>query len=168
MWNKVQTFTQLSTQCNNKPTPMTLEQTKFIIGMILSETVELARTVVDPRDKTKSQINKEALQIVRELINTDYNADRDIPSTYVECTAEQTDALIDIVYYVMNAAAKMGVDFESAFNIVHTANMNKRTLNEQGELVFQHRDDGKILKPTGWQPPDVLTEITRQIKCNNH
>ena len=29
---------------------------------------------------------------------------------------------------------------------------------------FLKREDGKIIKPVGWQEPDIVGEITRQMK----
>ena len=46
------------------------------------------------------------------------------------------------------------------FDIVHGANMAKR---DPSTGKFLKRDDGKIIKPAGWQPPDVKAEIVRQM-----
>ena len=71
------------------------------------------------------------------------------------------DALTDAYYYMLNAACKKGVNVSSLFGIVHAANMAKRD-PETGK--FLKREDGKIVKPKGWQPPDVEAEIRRQLK----
>ncbi len=50
--------------------------------------------------------------------------------------------------------------FDKAFAIVHTANMNKGTVemvDGQPKRVFKHKDIGgvkKIIKPDGWKEPD--------------
>jgi predicted HAD superfamily Cof-like phosphohydrolase len=61
----------------------------------------------------------------------------------VECI----DALCDLAYVVYGAALELGVVLDPFFREVHRANMDKA-----GGPV---RDDGKILKPEGWQPPDI-------------
>ena len=73
---------------------------------------------------------------------------------------EQMDALIDLIYYIVDAAIKKGVDLDPLFAIVHNANMRK-VVNGK---VFR-RYDGKILKPKDWYPPDeeFCAEIDRQI-----
>ena len=47
------------------------------------------------------------------------------------------------------------------FDVVHAANMAKRDPTT-GKFI-RREDDGKIIKPAGWQPPDVTAEIKRQI-----
>ena len=61
---------------------------------------------------------------------------------------------------MLNAAAKKGVNLSSVFDVVHDANMAKKW--EDG--TFHKREDGKILKPETWSPPDVQKEIARQFK----
>lgn len=56
------------------------------------------------------------------------------------------DAMADIEYVLLGLANAMGVDLEPHFEIVHRANM----LKVGGGM----REDGKILKPDGWIPPD--------------
>ena len=60
----------------------------------------------------------------------------------------QADALVDVYYYSLNAAAKKGVNLSSIFSIVHAANMAKR---DPATGQFLKREDGKIIKPKGWQ-----------------
>ena len=74
--------------------------------------------------------------------------------------SEQADAFVDVYYYMLNAAAKKGVNVSAMFDIVHGANMAKR---DPSTGKFLKRDDGKIIKPAGWQPPDVKAEIVRQM-----
>jgi predicted HAD superfamily Cof-like phosphohydrolase len=60
---------------------------------------------------------------------------------------EMIDAVADMLYVVYGAAVEMGVDIHPFFAIAHDANM-KKTLGPK-------REDGKQLKPEGWQPPDI-------------
>ena len=60
----------------------------------------------------------------------------------------------------LEAAAKKGVNLSALFHIVHGANMAKR---DPATGQFLKREDGKIIKPAGWQPPDVKAEIVRQL-----
>lgn len=71
---------------------------------------------------------------------------------------EVVDALADIVYVCYGMAVEMGVDLDAVVGVVHDANMAK--LGEDGKPIY--REDGKILKPEGWTPPDIAGELDRQ------
>lgn len=62
---------------------------------------------------------------------------------------EQADALVDMIYYLCDAACKKGINLDPLFEIVHSANMDKVV---DGKVI--RREDGKILKPAGWKPPE--------------
>lgn len=70
-------------------------------------------------------------------------------------------SVVDVYYYSLNAAAKKGVNLSSLFGVVHAANMAKR---DPTSGQFLKREDGKIIKPAGWTPPDVAGEVRRQLK----
>merc|ERR1719191_2023005 len=72
----------------------------------------------------------------------------------------KADALVDIEYYMLNCAAKKGINMSSIFGVVHAANMAKRN-PETGH--FEKNADGKIIKPPGWKPPNVEAELARQF-----
>ena len=67
---------------------------------------------------------------------------------------EFVDGLADLDYVVEGARISFGVDGRPVANEVHRSNMEK----EGGPL----RDDGKILKPEGWKPPDIVGELVKQ------
>lgn len=58
--------------------------------------------------------------------------------------------LADIVVVVAGCADVYGIPFEKVFEAVHKSNMAKAP----GGKV-KRREDGKILKPDGWKPPDI-------------
>jgi predicted HAD superfamily Cof-like phosphohydrolase len=62
--------------------------------------------------------------------------------------------LTDLLYVVYGAIEACGVDPDPVFAEVHRANMQK--------MDGPRRDDGKLLKPPGWQPADVRGVIERQ------
>lgn len=68
----------------------------------------------------------------------------------LEQKAEVLDAICDSAYVLLGLAVVMGLPFDTAFGIVHAANMRKVL----GEGLPKFRDDGKILKPEGWESPD--------------
>lgn len=62
--------------------------------------------------------------------------------------------LADLLYVTYGTAVSLGIDIRPVFEAVHRANMAK-----VGGAV---REDGKILKPPGWQPPNVEAIIAAQ------
>lgn len=58
--------------------------------------------------------------------------------------------LADIIYIVCGTAVSYGIPLDRVFDAVHASNMAKLV---DGKPV--RRDDGKILKPEGWTPPDI-------------
>lgn len=55
--------------------------------------------------------------------------------------------LVDQIYVIIGTAGEFGIDLDAVWDVVHQANMAK----EGGSK----REDGKVLKPPGWQEPDV-------------
>lgn len=68
---------------------------------------------------------------------------------------EVLDALGDILYLVYGAALECGYDVDAAMTRIHAANMAKLV---DGKVI--RREDGKVLKPEGWQPPN-LSDLVR-------
>lgn len=65
---------------------------------------------------------------------------------------DDVDALIDIMVVTIGALHSIGVDVEGAWREVHNSNMAKVDADTG---VVLRREDGKILKPEGWQPPNL-------------
>lgn len=74
---------------------------------------------------------------------------------------EQADAYIDSIYFAIGGLVDMGINPSPIWELVQAANMAK--LQPDGTVA--RREDGKIIKPTGWIAPDALieAEIQRQI-----
>ena len=67
-------------------------------------------------------------------------------------TLEQLDALIDILVVTMGAIRAGGFNAEGAWNEVMRTNIAKID-PETGKV--RKREDGKVLKPEGWEPPQL-------------
>ena len=65
---------------------------------------------------------------------------------------EQLDALVDILVVTMGAIRAGGFDGEGAWEEVMRTNFAKID-PETGKV--RKREDGKVLKPEGWQPPKL-------------
>ena len=65
---------------------------------------------------------------------------------------EVLDALADIGYILAGTIINHGMQhiYDDAFNEVHRSNMAKLV---DGKAI--RREDGKVLKPEGWQPPQL-------------
>ena len=69
---------------------------------------------------------------------------------------EQLDALIDILVVTMGAIRAAGWDGEAAWKEVMDTNFAK--INPETGKVIK-REDGKVLKPEGWEPPQLAKFI---------
>ena len=65
---------------------------------------------------------------------------------------EQLDALIDILVVTMGAIRAAGWDGEAAWKEVMDTNFAKID-PDTGKV--RKREDGKVLKPSNWQPPNL-------------
>jgi predicted HAD superfamily Cof-like phosphohydrolase len=73
---------------------------------------------------------------------------------------EIADALVDIIYIACGTALSYGIPLEKVFKEVHRSNMAKLV---DGKVL--RRDDGKIMKPEGWKPPNIKKIIDKDINA---
>jgi predicted HAD superfamily Cof-like phosphohydrolase len=149
---KVKQFTEESegVHCPPYPKPLSKDQVSFLVKMMVSEMVELSQTVMN-LDEIKKLVN--------DAIYTDCNFNYKAPNSQSELIADQADAVVDTWYYALNTFAKHGTNLTPILELVHQANMNKRF----PDGTFHRRQDGKVIKPPDWQPPDVNKEVKRQM-----
>ena len=101
-------------------------------------------------DQTAGEWNVEQFNLYTNLIEEEFkelgvainDADR----------VETLDALIDIVVVTIGALHSMGADVEGAWKEVMSTNFAKID-HETGKV--RKREDGKVLKPVGWTPPNL-------------
>jgi predicted HAD superfamily Cof-like phosphohydrolase len=72
---------------------------------------------------------------------------------------ETLDALIDIIVVTIGAIHSAGYDAEGAWKEVMRTNFAKID-KETGKV--RKREDGKVLKPLNWQPPQLSEYITKK------
>lgn len=72
---------------------------------------------------------------------------------------EMLDALIDILVVTIGAIHSMGADAEGAWKEVMRTNFAKID-QETGKV--RKREDGKVLKPAGWEPPNLKTYLGKK------
>ena len=106
------------------------------------------------------RLTPKSIQFITEMVNDELEE-------LAEATTlrEQADALVDAIYYICDCAVKHGLDLDPVFEIVHGANMSKLV---DGKPI--KREDGKILKPKGWEDPDTLIayELDKQLYGKNN
>jgi predicted HAD superfamily Cof-like phosphohydrolase len=64
------------------------------------------------------------------------------------------DALTDMIYVILGTSIAYGIDLRPVWDEVQRANIAKTGGGT--------RDDGKILKPEGWTPPDIDGVLANQ------
>lgn len=101
----------------------------------------------------------ETLSLREALIDEEYAevkaaiaALRTHPSPTAADLTDLASELVDLLYVTYGALSAIGVPTEQVFGAIHDANMLK--------LTGPKREDGKQLKPEGWQPADVRGIIT--------
>lgn len=100
-----------------------------------------------PRLLSRDRIDARNLFVDEELNEMEKAAeDGDLPGV--------ADAIVDAIYFLIGTAIEVGIDLDPIFERVHLANMRK----DGG----QKREDGKLLKPEGWQPPDIEMALIQQ------
>jgi len=72
---------------------------------------------------------------------------------------ETLDALIDILVVTIGAIHSMGADGEGAWKEVMRSNFAKID-HDTGRV--RKREDGKVLKPVGWTPPDLKPFLIKE------
>ena len=155
-YQKVKEFTEESLEITvpSSPQKMSRDEVKFLISMVISELTELAETVTaspsEARDFLNSCIGVDAHTEIPTMIS-----DEDI-------IVEQIDGCVDAVYYILNACAKKGMNFDVAFDEVHRANLDKR--DPVTNKFIRRESDGKILKPSSWKPRNLKEVLFPLVK----
>ena len=73
---------------------------------------------------------------------------------------ETLDALVDIVVVTIGALHSMGADVEGAWKEVMSTNFAKI---DKTTGKVRKREDGKVLKPLGWEPP-ALKQFVKDVE----
>ncbi|NBP56390.1 hypothetical protein EBU71_07635 [bacterium] len=72
---------------------------------------------------------------------------------------EMLDALIDMLVVTIGAIHSMGADAEGAWKEVMRTNFAKID-KDTGKV--RKREDGKVLKPVGWEPPNLKPYVSKE------
>jgi predicted HAD superfamily Cof-like phosphohydrolase len=103
-----------------------------------------ANLIIEECKETVDAMFEKCAGLPYEWDNVEY---RDVNVDHVELA----DGLADLIYVVIGAANEFGIPLEKVWDVVHASNMAK--IGPNGEV--KRREDGKVIKPDGWTPPDV-------------
>ena len=101
-------------------------------------------------DQSVEGFNESQFNLYTKLIQEEVDElwDANAKADQTECL----DALIDILVVTSGAVHSMGADAEGAWREVMSTNFAKID-QETGRV--RKREDGKVLKPQGWTPPNL-------------
>jgi predicted HAD superfamily Cof-like phosphohydrolase len=107
-------------------------------------------------DQTVEGYNNMQFKLYYDLIAEEFG---ELNAAYLnDDRVEQLDALIDILVVTIGAIHSMGADGEGAWKEVMKTNFAKID-KETGKV--RKREDGKVLKPLGWTPPDLKPYVKK-------
>lgn len=150
--DKVKEFTEESRSVKVDHTrKMAFGEVMFLITMLCEEAMEMIVA------SDEQALVKNPLEV---LIECAKNAKSPAPqdtSNDTAIIAGQADAMVDMMYFCYNAAAKAGMNLDEVFEVVHAANMKKRWWDG----TFHKGPNGKIEKPLGWEAPDIEAVVRK-------
>jgi predicted HAD superfamily Cof-like phosphohydrolase len=109
-------------------------------------------------DQTTDNWNVEQFNLYVNLIEEEFS---ELKVAIKDCDpTEIVDALAGILVVTIGAAHSMGCDIEGAWKEVMKTNFAKID-HETGKV--RKREDGKVLKPTGWEPPHLESFVKKNV-----
>ena len=106
-------------------------------------------------DQSVDKFNKDQFNLYVTLIEEEAN--ELVEAIAAHDRVETLDALVDILVVTIGAIHSMGADAEGAWKEVMKTNFAK--INKETGKV-RKREDGKVLKPTGWTAPELAQFLT--------
>ena len=101
-------------------------------------------------EQTVDKFNEQQYRLYYDLIAEEFS---ELNTAIIQGNrVEQLDALVDILVVTIGAIHSMGADGESAWKEVMSTNFAKI---DRVTGKVRRREDGKVLKPSGWVPPDL-------------
>ena len=97
--------------------------------------------------------SKWQIALSKQLINEEVNEEL-IPALEAGDLVEIADGGVDAIVVILDAMIFCGIDIRPIWDVIHKSNMAKK-----GGIF---REDGKLLHPEGWVPPDVAGELVKQ------
>ena len=105
-------------------------------------------------DQTVDKFDESQYNMYKSLIEEEFKELQEAHDMEAEL-----DALIDILVVTIGAIHSAGFDAEGAWKEVMRTNFAKID-NETGKV--RKREDGKVLKPLGWTPPNLTPFLRKE------
>lgn len=102
--------------------------------------------------KTPAFPSREVIHLRNGLVTEEFT--EFINATMARNLAGTADAMVDLMYVILGTAVSLGIDLRPVWDAVHATNMAK--------VGGGKRDDGKVLKPPGWVPPNIEKVLAEQ------
>ena len=109
-------------------------------------------------EQSTNTMNEEQFKMYANLITEEYDELRVAIAN--KDAVETLDALVDILVVTIGAINSMGADGEGAWKEVMATNFNK--IDRRTGKVLR-REDGKVLKPEGWEPPRLKDYLPKEM-----
>jgi len=107
-------------------------------------------------DQTVGSFNKDQYKLYLDLMDEEWKELK--AALLMENRVEQLDALLDFIVVTTGAIHSAGFDGEGAWKEVMATNFAKID-RETGKV--RKREDGKVLKPVGWVPPELAPFVSK-------
>jgi predicted HAD superfamily Cof-like phosphohydrolase len=101
-------------------------------------------------DQSVGEINKDQYKLYLDLMEEEWKELK--AALLMEDRVEQLDALLDFIVVTTGAIHSGGFDGEGGWKEVMRTNFDKID-KDTGKV--RKREDGKVLKPLGWKPPEL-------------
>jgi predicted HAD superfamily Cof-like phosphohydrolase len=108
-------------------------------------------------DQSVGEFNQEQFKLYVNLIEEEFKELKEAINN--SDLLETLDALEDILVVTIGAIHSMGADGEGGWKEVMSTNFAKID-KDTGKV--RKRDDGKVLKPLGWVPPDLKPFLKKE------
>jgi predicted HAD superfamily Cof-like phosphohydrolase len=105
-------------------------------------------------DACEQKPSQENVHLYRGLIAEEY--DEFQHAVVMRDEVEQLDACMDMIWVILGYCHMKGYDIKGAWEEVANSNLSKIDY-KTGKVI--RREDGKILKPEGWAPPNLTKFI---------
>ena len=110
-------------------------------------------------DQTVEGWNQDQFKLYVDLIDEER---KELQEAIAACDpVEILDALLDIMVVTAGAIHSMGADGDGGWKEVMRTNFAKID-KDTGKV--RKREDGKVLKPVGWAPPDLKPFVSKENK----
>lgn len=120
------------------------EQAKLYTRLMLEEVEETMIALYPAGEK----VIKELFRTLKDFIVVDENSD----------LVAAFDGVTDVLVVTLGLGFSLGLPLQQGWNEVHGTNMAK--VDPETGMV-RRREDGKVLKPEGWEPPNLEAVLIR-------